>query len=137
MFKKSRLLLELLYSFNLLNGIDSPKIFRRQVLQRGSWQSQRRGKVQGSEADLFPCDDWSRLEIYGNHPLSAGRTTSSGRWLCADRCRVPVAHVWQRPKRSGEAAAEKPPAGAMHHFPKWCIIAPYPRTRIGRIIRDF
>ena len=25
--------------------------------------------------------------------------------------------------------------GAMHHFPKWCIIAPYPRTRIGRIIR--
>ena len=68
--------LALLYSFDLLNEIGFLKDFRAAKPQRGSWQSRRRGRgrVQDSEADLFPCDDWSRLEIYGNHPPSAGRS---------------------------------------------------------------
>ena len=31
------------------------------------------------------------MEIYGNHPLAAGRTTSSGRWLCTDRLLCEIA----------------------------------------------
>jgi hypothetical protein len=37
--------LALLYSFNLLNGIRFLKDFRVAKPQRGSWQSQRRGRV--------------------------------------------------------------------------------------------
>jgi len=83
-FINSGFSLALLYSFNLLNGIGFLKDFRAASPQRGSWQSQRRGAKRPADVCLapteaerrrgrFPCDNWNRLEIYGNHPLAAGK----------------------------------------------------------------
>ncbi len=67
------------------------KDFRAASPQRGSWQSQRRGRA---ASPVMIGADWKSTEI-----------------ICC-------------------------PQGAMHHFPKWCIIAPYPSSWIGRIIPD-
>ena len=73
----------------------------RQVYKGVAGGSQRRGSV-ASPVMI----DRSR-NAAGNHPLSAGRMTSSGRQLCADR------------SGSGDA-----PGRAQHTTFRWCIVAP-------------
>ena len=52
--------LALLYSFNLLNGIGFMKDFRAASPQRGSWQSQRRGRA---ASPVMIGADWKSTEI--------------------------------------------------------------------------
>ena len=72
----------------------------RQVYKGVAGGSQRRGSV-ASPVMI------GRSNATGNHPLSAGRMTSGGRQLRADR------------SGSGDA-----PGRAQHTTFRWCIVAP-------------
>ena len=85
----------------------------RQVHKGVAGGSQRRGSV------ASPVMIGRSRNAAGNHPFSAGRMTSGGRQLCADR--------------SGSGGT---PGRAQHTTFRWCIVAPYPSSGIGRIIRD-
>ena len=73
----------------------------RQVYKGVAGGSQRRGSV------AFPVMIDRSRNAAGNHPLSAGRMTSGGRQLRADR------------SGSGDA-----PGRAQHTTFRWCIVAP-------------